>query len=128
MSNTSNKTGEEGVIDLRNEDEAEFKIEQVSDERLAGKIEATPSTEVENAASKSFDKVKVKFEKFVNLIANHSYEEIFEKHMDEDVIISTDLLADLANAHEEKGDRKLPVIFLLGILLGIVLTWILLRS
>ena len=128
MSNTSNKTGDQGIIDLRNEDEAEFKIEHVSDERPVGRIESAPVSDVEDAASRSYDKVKVKFEKFVNLIATHSYEEIFEKHIDEDVIISTDLLADLANAHEEKGDRKVPVIFLLGILLGIVVTWLLLRS
>ena len=37
-------------------------------------------------------------------------------------------LTDLANAHEEKQDRSMPFIFLIGIVLGIGLTWILLKT
>lgn len=128
MSRLSKPDADDDVINLRHTKEPEFRIDDLPDDRVAGKVEAAAVSELEQAASKSYDKVKVKFEKFVNLIANHSYEEIFEKHQDEDVIISTDLLADLANAHEEKGERKTPVIFLFGILLGVILTWLLLRS
>ena len=120
---------DDDVINLRQGSEPEFRIDNVPDDRVAGKVETAKVSELEQAASKSYDKVKVKFEKFVNLIATHSYDEIFDKHQDEDVIISTDLLADLANAHEDKGEnRKTPVIFLFGILLGVILTWLLLRS
>lgn len=125
---------DEGVIDLRvKDDEPEFKINRVPEERepgqRPGQFGGTPVTEGELAAMKPNDKVKIKFDKFVNLIATHAYQEIFDKHLDEDVVISTDLLADLANAHEEKGDnKKVPVFFFVGILLGVLVTWFLVRS
>ncbi|MEK7672936.1 MAG: hypothetical protein AAB373_03555 [Patescibacteria group bacterium] len=125
---------DEGIIDLRNnKDEPEFKINHVHDqhEAVVTKVfprDAAPLSEMENAAMQPYDKVKVKFDKFVNLVATHAYQEIFDKHQDEDVIISTDLLADLANAHEEKDDgKKVPMVFVVGIVLGIALTWIILK-
>ena len=139
---------DDGVIDLRGEakdvDAPEFKIERDDDARpessskeekpspqspsMVGGLKSVPLSEVEDAALKPYDKVKVKFDKFVNLVATHDYEEIFEKHMDDDVIISTDLLADLAVAHEEKVDKKIPFIFILGILLGVGIAWLLLKT
>lgn len=110
-----------GIIDLRGEDdEAEFKIGHVekADEPLPQSV---------GAAGEPHDKVRVKFDKFVNLISTHAYEEIFDKHQDEDVIVSTNLLTDLANAQEEKSDKKLPFIFLIGILIGIGVAWFLLK-
>lgn len=140
---------DDGVIDLRDssgkENEPEFRIDRVEkdedpekevcsveenfdDGTLGGGISTVPLDELENAALKPHDKVKIKFDKFVELVETHDCEEVFENHMDEDIIISTDLLADLANAHEEKPDRKVPFIFVIGILLGIGLAWILLKS
>ncbi len=126
---------DDGTINLRGDkdgdDDAEFKINNIEeevDQSLVGNIEAVTVGEGEEAAMKPHGKVKVKFDKFVNLVASHAYEEVFEKHIDEDVIISTDLLTDLANAHEEMQDRKMPVVFLIGIILGVGLTWILLRT
>lgn len=122
------------VINLKKKmgpmDEPEFKIGHVeSNPGHIGKVEATPLSDLERTAMNSYDKVKVKFDKFVNLIATHAYQDIFDKHIDEDVIISTDLLTDLANAHEEKDDgKKVPVVFIVGILLGVVLTYILLKT
>lgn len=110
-----------GIIDLRGEDdEAEFKI---------GHVEKTEDPQIQSAGNSSepHDKVRVKFDKFVNLISTHAYEEIFDKHQDEDVIVSTNLLTDLANAQEEKSDKKLPFIFLIGILIGIGVAWFLLK-
>lgn len=140
---------EDGVIDLRNSagssssDEPEFKINRPSEAHVQSAnsghlhmqgdavrgVPSTPLSDRENATMKPSDKVKVKFDKFVNLIATHAYQEIFDKHLDEDVIISTDLLADLANAHEEKEDgKKLPMYFLVGIVLGVIVTWFILKS
>lgn len=125
---------DDGTINLRNdksnEEDAEFKINTIeeADKSIVGKVEAASVSEYEEVAMQPHDKVKVKFDKFVNLVATHAYEEVFEKHMDEDIVISTNLLTDLANAHEEKQDRKMPIIFLIGIVLGVVLTWILLRT
>jgi len=118
-------------------DDAEFKIGHVEgasgpaggeEKRAFGKVEAVSVDEEEDVGLRPHSKVKVKFDKFVNLVASHAYEEVFEKHVDEDIIVSTDLLTDLANAHEEKSDRKMPVIFLVGIVLGVGLTWLLLRT
>ena len=124
---------DEGTINLRDEpekEEAEFKIEHVHEksENAVSSTSASYVNEVEDAAMRPHDKVKLKFDKFVNLVASHAYEEIFEKHADEDVVISTGLLADLANAHEEKPDRKVPMIFLVGIILGVGITWFILKS
>lgn len=128
MAHSHNGNRDEGVIDLRGSNgEPEFKIGHVEGPEMT-KLQATNVTELENAAMKSYDKVKVKFDKFVNLIASHAYEEIFDKHMNDDVIISTDLLTDLANAHEEKNDgKKTPVVLLVGILLGFVGAYLLLK-
>lgn len=140
---------DDGVIDLRNEskssDEAEFRINRSENDTVqnsavtvlasaaAGEnssmgVQSVPVSEMEALAMKPYDKVKVKFDKFVNLVATHAYEEVFEKHLDDDVIISTDLLADLANAHEEKPNKKTPLFFVIGILIGVGVAWILLRN
>lgn len=112
------------IIDLRNdENEPEFKIgsvEKCEPERSMAGMDIDP-------ASQASGKVKVKFDKFVNLIATHAYEEIFNKHIDEDVIVSTDLLADLANAQEDKRDKKSSLLFVIGIVIGAVVVWLLLK-
>ncbi len=128
---------DEGTIDLRREKEdsmPEFRIDDIDDDdefekkESFGNVEVAALSELDVTASKASDKVKVKFDKFVNLIATHAYEDVIEKHVDQDVVISTDLLTDLANAHEEKQDKKMPLIFLVGIVLGIVFTWIILKT
>lgn len=126
---------DDGVINLRADgadfDEPEFKINhnvghQVVEEDEAPRLSATPTSTLEDAALQAHDKVKVKFDKFVNLIATHDVEDVMDKHLDDDVIISTDLLADLANAHEERGgENKLSVVFVVGLAIGIVVTWFL---
>ncbi|MBT3705091.1 hypothetical protein HOG17_04925 [Candidatus Peregrinibacteria bacterium] len=75
-------------------------------------------------------KVKVKFDKFITLVATHTYEDILKKNADEDVIISTNLLTDLANAHEdgEASSKKLPMLFAGGFVVGILITWLLLKA
>lgn len=116
---------DESVINMRGESDdnsVEFKIDHVEQN-----VESKASCELEAVASSSSDKVKIKFDKFVNLVATHAYEEIVEKHMDDDIIISTDLLADLANAHEERGEKKMPMMLLLGVLIGIAITWFLIK-
>lgn len=127
------KISDNGTIDLRNEDdEVEFRIsqvdEKVSHEQTIGNVQVAAVSELEASASRVTDKVKVKFDKFVNLIATHAYDDVVEKHMDDDVIISTDLLTDLANAHEEKEDKKVSLIFVFGIILGAAIVWILFKT
>lgn len=124
----------DGTIDLRKKDdgdeEPEFKIgeersNEALDHKILGRLNPITPEEAANAVAKPHNKVKVKFDKFVNLVATHAYEEIFEEHADEEIIISTDLLTDLANSHEEGSDKKGPLTFLFGILLGVIVMWLL---
>ncbi len=92
--NFSHMRSDDGTINLRtdknNEDDAEFKINSIeeADKSVVGKVEAVNVNEYEEAAMQPHDKVKVKFDKFVNLVATHAYEEVFEKHIDEDILMS----------------------------------------
>lgn len=76
------------------------------------------------------EKVKVKFGNFVQLVASHDFEEVMKNHKDDDIILNTNLLADLASAHEEipVETKKTPMILIVGIVIGIVLTYFLIRS
>jgi len=122
----------DGTIDLRSDkdargsnDEPEFKIgvSKPMENEGIGSVEAVTPEEVAVISAGPNNKVKVKFDKFVNLVATHAYEEVFEEHADEEIIISTDLLTDLANSHEDKGEKKMPLIFVAGIILGGLVAW-----
>lgn len=147
------KKEDDGIIDLRGNSksrkEPEFRIGRVEEDESSvigegqdasdeikpdydghsiGGITSVPLDELESASLKPGDKVKVKFDKFVALVETHDCDEVFESHMDEDIIISTGLLADLANAHEEKPDRKIPFLLVVAFLVGIGVAWLILRS
>lgn len=72
------------------------------------------------------NRVAITFGRFVKLVANHSFLDVVERNSNEEVVISTNLLTDLANAHDRGTERKLPIVFLVGIVLGIVVTYVLL--
>lgn len=61
----------------------------------------------------------VKFPKFVQLIATHDFETIMSRYSDQEVIISSDLLMDLANSPEEPTESKFSWLFI-GLVLGVV--------
>lgn len=92
-------------------------------------FEVTHVSAAEEKAPEPGEKVKVKFEKFVQLVATHDFEEVMKRHADQDIILSTNLLTDLANAHEEEQGqgKKLPIIFIIGIIIGVVLTYLVIR-
>ncbi len=70
--------------------------------------------------------VKVNFRKFVQLIASHDLEEVLKNNEQENVVLSSNLLTELAGAHDEgKEGRKTPVILLVGLAMGFVLAYIL---
>lgn len=71
------------------------------------------------------DLIKVKFEKFVQLVASRDFWQVLERHKDDDIIMSPNLLTELAAATDEKGEKKTPVIFLVGLAIGVVITYIL---
>ena len=113
----------------------EFKIHHLDSDDVtpltsheAGKLEAVH--EEGAVAGGAADKVRVKFDKFITLVATHTYEDILKKNADEDVVISTNLLTDLANAHEETdtAGKKVPMLFVFGLIIGVIVTWLILRT
>ncbi|MBU1152030.1 hypothetical protein KJ632_04375 [Patescibacteria group bacterium] len=131
MQTDFSKSGDDDLIDLRSgsdfSDEPEFKIERVEEDAR----ETGPGVSgARQSSAPEFElkqQVKVKFDKFVSLVTSKDPEDIFEKYEDEDVIVSTNLLADLASVKEEKEDRRVPTYFLVGILLGILVTWLIVK-
>jgi len=105
---------EEESEEMKNEDDAD--LDNLEDEVKQG------------VTSEPASKVKITFGRFVSLVANHSFLDIVEKNSDEEVIISTNLLTDLANAHDGQTERKLPIVFVLGLIVGIGLTYLLLTK
>ncbi|MDD3862163.1 MAG: hypothetical protein PHP74_04750 [Candidatus Gracilibacteria bacterium] len=131
----------DGIIDLREasnskeadiheEEDPEFQISSMDDEAEmeVHRMKASPVHDAEIAEMKTAEKVKVKFDKFATLVATRATPEMVEQCRDEDVIVSTNLLTDLANSGTpEDSGKKIPMIFLIGIVLGIGLTYILLK-
>jgi len=140
----SSKKGD-SIIDLRNsydkkeereegmempDEDVEFQVVSMDESAAVPvhSIKTSPIREADIAELKTSENVKVKFDKFASLVAAHATEELIEQCRDEDVIVSTNLLTDLANSGKSDDKKKIPVIFLIGIVLGIAVTWILLKS
>ncbi|MFT7183882.1 MAG: hypothetical protein ACI9QC_000207 [Oceanicoccus sp.] len=66
------------------------------------------------------DYVKITFDRFVALVANHSFSDVVENNRNEEVIISTNLLTDLANSRRFVPSTKVPLMILGGIVVGIL--------
>lgn len=127
------------IIDLREaskeeengltEDAPEFQISSMEDEAEieVHRIKASPIHDEDIAEMRTAEKVRVKFDKFAALVASRATPELVEQCRDEDVIVSTNLLTDLANSGKPDDSKKIPMIFLIGIVLGIGLTYILLK-
>lgn len=72
--------------------------------------------------------VKVKFEKFVQLVATHNFEEVLKRYPDEDIVLGSNLLMDLASAHEDVDDgKRQPILIGLGVVIGLVIAFLVFR-
>lgn len=71
------------------------------------------------------EQIKVKFEKFVTLVATRNFLPILEKNRNEDIIMNSNLLTDLASAVEEKQEKRSPLIFIIGLAIGVIITYLL---
>lgn len=100
--------------------QTEFSVKSLTN----GQEKMAPTTQQEPS-----DKIKVKFEKFVQLVATHDFGGVLKKYGDEDIVISSNLLTDLASAHEEVETHptKIPVWIISGVIIGIIITYIILR-
>lgn len=72
--------------------------------------------------------VKITFDRFVALVANHSFLEVVERNKEEEVILSTNLLTDLANARRFSPSTRLPMMVMGGIAVGILLGYLVFNS
>jgi len=70
------------------------------------------------------DVIKVKFGTFVNLVANRDMADVIADNLNEEIILSSNLLTELAGAHDRREEKKIPLVFLIGIGIGVVLTYI----
>ena len=73
------------------------------------------------------DYVKITFARFVALVGNHSFVEVIEKNGQEEVILSANLLTDLANSKRFSPNTKGPLMVLGGVLAGILIGYILFK-
>lgn len=73
------------------------------------------------------DKVKMHFSNFVQLVATHDFDKTLKTRGEEEIILSADLLADIASCHEDAGPNRLPWVFVIGIGIGVVITYALLK-
>lgn len=71
------------------------------------------------------DYVKITFDRFVSLVANRSFMDVVERNKNEDVILSTNLLTDLANAKSFFPKSRGPLMLLGGVILGIIIAYFL---
>jgi hypothetical protein len=107
------KTKPDLAFEKKYKNELDFEINEIVDDFES---EAAHTLKVSKEGQ-----ILVKFPKFVQLIATHEFEEIIEKHKNEDVIITSDLLVDLAGStpmHEEPQDYRFSWMFL-GLVLGV---------
>lgn len=109
---------------LRNERQS---VEDDVEEALASIDDVSGKAQVfEEAAPR--DLVKVKFAKFVQLVTSRDCADVIDANLDEDVVMSSNLLTELAGAHDEREEKKIPLVFLVGLAIGVVLTYILIMK
>ncbi len=72
--------------------------------------------------------VKVRFDKFVQLVATHNFEEVLKNHAEEDIVMNSNLLMDLASAHEDTDDsKKQSAMIGVGVLIGLVVALVMFK-
>lgn len=111
-------------------DELQQRMENFAEKLEKAVIKVAPaenSAPVVAASSEPKDQIKVKFDKFVQLVASRDFLSVLEKNKDEDIVMSSNLLTELAGAVEEKSEKKTPVIFLVGLAIGVVITYLLIN-
>ena len=74
------------------------------------------------------DYVKITFDRFVSLVANHSFLDMVERNKNEEVILSTNLLTDLANARRYSPNTRMPLLIMGGIAVGILLGYLIFNT
>jgi hypothetical protein len=109
-------------------DELHQRMENFAEKLEKAVVKVSPQETLESTIANPKELIKVKFGKFVQLVASRDFLEILEKNKDEELIMSSNLLTDLAGAVEEKSEKKTPVIFLIGLAIGVIITYFLISK
>jgi hypothetical protein len=109
-------------------DELHQRMESFAEKLEKAVVKVAPNESAEAAAANPKELIKVKFGKFVQLVASRDFLEILDKNKDEELIMSSNLLTDLAGAVEEKSEKKTPVIFVIGLAIGVIITYFLISK
>jgi hypothetical protein len=130
------KFSDDSILELRG-DEDTFSSDSLEDKRENLKESDSVFKSVGNddfslAALKSTNMVRVRFDKFLTLLSKYDYEVALQKFFMQEIIVTTDLLADLASPPEqeilEEEPKKFPYFILIGgVLLGVIFTWLILK-
>ena len=112
------------IRSVREDDDIDFEKHPLDDDDLDL---ASVGRSLPGGAITPTQMVTIKFANFVQLVANHSYIDIVDKNAEEDVTMSGNLLTELANAHDRSRERKMPLMFIGGLVIGIVLTYIIIK-
>lgn len=104
------------TLPTEEEDTGNFVVKQIQENVPPSSNKDEPGTNV-----------RVKFNKFIQLVATHDFEQVVSRFGDEEIVINSNLLTELASAHEERNDndRKIPIVFIVGLGLGVLLTYLL---
>lgn len=89
-------------------------------------VEALTAVKEDDEANVS-DRVFISFKSFMDLVASHSYNTVIENFSDSRLTVSSELLTALANAHETKSEKKIPLIFSIGLIVGVIITYLLIH-
>lgn len=95
------------------------------DQEVEEVIEEATRAEQIAADSEPRDFVRVKFPKFVQLISSRDCSEVINANADEDIVMSSNLLTELAGTQDDKEEKKIPLVFLVGLAIGVVITYFL---
>ncbi len=128
------KIFEESIVDLRGSEntDTDFKVNNIEKKDEVENSFFRPTASDVSSDLKSTNLVRVRFDKFISLISRYDLDSALVNFMGQEVIISTDLLADLANPpemdEEKVEEKKFPFLILLtGIVFGVFLTWLIFK-
>jgi hypothetical protein len=97
-------------------------------ERAVIKVSPSESDREAKEAAEPKELIKVKFEKFVQLVATKDFLEVLERNRDENIVLSSNLLTELASATEDRSEKKSPVVFIVGLAIGVIITYLLINN
>lgn len=107
----------------------EFEVTHISEEIERAQASESEGSIVQEMLPEIGDKVKIRFGQFVRLIATHNFEKILKDRDNDEVIVSADLLAEIASSHDdEEVTGRASVIFLvIGLVVGSALMYALFK-